>query len=461
QASKNLESSEKKFEEALETLKKLSSGDAGLASVVEDISAKWKVTTQLHKQVLEAAKSDPAKAVLIINKEATPAWRGVREILIKQIESRGKDVNATRTSVQDQANGAIRNALILVVLAVAFGIGLTWNLIHSLTRSLKSLESSMRQLASGNGDLTGRLPVNSSDEIGRTAESFNSFIADLQVTIQHIRVSTEKIATASQSLATTVSQVSNASQKQSSSAETVAADIEQLSTSIATVAESAENVRNQSNESLDNSRRGSASVNELVKEIARIQQTIDLIASSVDDYVASTNTIGGLTSEVKDIAEQTNLLALNAAIEAARAGEQGRGFAVVADEVRKLAEKSARSANEIEAVTASLTQKSSGLLDTVKASVAALHTSQEALNSVSRVLDDSAQSVSAAHHGVDEITNSVKEQKKASEDIAINIEGITRLAEENAATIVQVEQTAREFNRISKELHEAVSHFHA
>ena len=300
----------------------------------------------------------------------------LREILIKQIESRGKDVNATRTSVQDQANGAIRNALILVVLAVAFGIGLTWNLIHSLTRSLKSLESSMKQLASGNGDLTGRLPVNSSDEIGRTAESFNSFIADLQVTIQHIRVSTEKIATASQSLATTVSQVANASQKQSSSAETVAADIEQLSTSIATVAESAENVRNQSNESLDNSRRGSASVNELVKEIARIQQTIDLIASSVDDYVASTNTIGGLTSEVKDIAEQTNLLALNAAIEAARAGEQGRGFAVVADEVRKLAEKSARSANEIEAVTASLTQKSSGLLDTVKASVAALHTSQ-------------------------------------------------------------------------------------
>ena len=461
QAYKNLEASDKKFDEILDGLKKLSGGDAALISVAEDISAKWKITTQLHKQVLEAAKGDSAKAIQIINKEATPAWRAVRDILLKQIEGRGKDVNATRASVQEQANGAIRNTLIFVVLAMAFGAGLTWNLIHHLTKSMRSLEISMQQLASGNGDLTGRLPVGSCDEIGRTAESFNSFIGDLQDTIKNIRAGTDKIAVAAHALDATVSQVASASQRQSESAETVAADIEQLTTSIATVADSAEQVRSQSSESLEHSRRGSASVNDLVKEIGRVQQTVDLIANSVNDYVASTNTIGDLTSEVKGIADQTNLLALNAAIEAARAGEQGRGFAVVADEVRKLAEKSARSASEIEAVTASLTQKSTGLLETVNASVTALRTSQDALNGVSQLLSDSASSVSAAHQGVADITSSVQEQKKASEDIAINIEGIARLAEENAATIGQAEQTAHDFERISEELQKAVSHFRA
>ena len=459
QAYKNLESGEKKFDEALAELKKLAAGDAALAPIADEVGAKWQATTQGNRQVLEALKADPARAIQILNKEATPAWRSVREILLKQIETRDKSVDATRASVQEQAAAAIRNALILVGLAIVFGIALTWNLVHNLTRSLQRLEGSMRQLASGNGDLTGRLPVASVDEIGRTAQSFNAFMGDLQETIARIRDGAERVAQAADSLGGNVSTVAASSQSQTAAAEAIAAEVEQLTTSIASVADSADHVRSQSADSLEHTRRGGESLSQLVREIGKIQQIVERIASSVDDYVASANTIGNLTSEVKDIADQTNLLALNAAIEAARAGEQGRGFAVVADEVRKLAEKSARSANEIDSVTGALGHKSESLLGTVKTGIDALTTSQAALGEVSEVLNSSMGSVSQAHQGVDEITNSVREQKAASQDIAVNLENIVRAAEESNAVIGQAEAAARDFEAIAGDLRAAVSHF--
>jgi methyl-accepting chemotaxis protein len=458
-AFQNLEAADKKFDETLADLKKLAAGDATLAAIAEEATAKWSASRDLHRQALETARGDQAKGIQVLNKEATPAWRLIRDLLVKQIEVRSKSVDTTRASVQEQASGAIRNALIFVGLAVVFGIALTWNLVHNLTRSLQRLEGSMKQLASGNGDLTGRLPVDGCDEIGRTAGSFNSFMGDLQGTISQIRDGAERVAQAADSLTANVGTVAASSQSQTAAAEAIAAEVEELTTSIASVSDAAEHVRSQSADSLEHTRRGGESLSQLVREIGQIQQIVERIAASVDDYVSSANTIGSLTGEVKDIADQTNLLALNAAIEAARAGEQGRGFAVVADEVRKLAEKSARSANEIDSVTSALGHKSESLLDTVRTGIAALSTSQAALGEVSNVLNSSMGSVSEAHQGVDEITGSVREQKAASQDIAVNLENIVRAAEESNVVIGQTEASARDFDAIAGDLRAAVSRF--
>jgi methyl-accepting chemotaxis protein len=151
--------------------------------------------------------------------------------------------------------------------------------------------------------------------------------------------------------------------------------------------------------------------------------------------VVNIQSISGMTQQVKEIADQTNLLALNAAIEAARAGEQGRGFAVVADEVRKLAEKSGKSANEIDQVTTALNQKSTVVDEMVKNGLRSLNATQEQAAHVSRTLKEAGQSVLESTRGVSDIAASVSEQSVASTEIARNVEKIAQMSEENYASV--------------------------
>ena len=235
--------------------------------------------------------------------------------------------------------------------------------------------------------------------------------------------------------------------------------MEEITVSINSVAANTEEVRKLSEKSLQQTQQGNQDVNAMVAEIHSVQEAVNQIAGSVKEFVESTRAISGMTQQVKDIADQTNLLALNAAIEAARAGEQGRGFAVVADEVRKLAEKSAKSASEIDQVTNSLNQKSSLVNAAVQTGLSSLQTTQQQVERVSVVLTAAGEAVLQSSRGVSDIAISVNEQSMASTEIARNVEKIAQMSEESHAEVQSNNKEIVRLEGLAKGLQTAVSRF--
>ena len=235
--------------------------------------------------------------------------------------------------------------------------------------------------------------------------------------------------------------------------------MEEMTASIGSVSDSAAGVRNISNDSLAQSEQGSQRVNELVQEVGMVEQAVKGIADKVGDFVSSTTQITHMTKQVRDIADQTNLLALNAAIEAARAGEQGRGFAVVADEVRKLAEKSAASAREIDSVTKEITQQSHEVVQTIELGMQHITTSQECTHNLSKVFEQSAESVIHVNRGVDDIASATREQAAASSDISRHVEDIAQMSEGNSQAVGETAQSAKHLRDLAIGLKNAIQRF--
>jgi methyl-accepting chemotaxis protein len=345
-----------------------------------------------------------------------------------------------------------------ILFAAAAGGGLAYSVISSISRSTASMSSAMQQTAT-DGDLSRQVQVIGKDEIAQAAIAFNSLMDSFRQTLRQVHASADTVISTATQLSASSMQVTQSSQAQSEAAASTAAAVEEMTVSIHAVSDNTEGVRKLSAQSLEQAREGNRSTNEMIKEIGQIQQTVGQIAKSVAEFIESAHAIASMTQQVKDIADQTNLLALNAAIEAARAGEQGRGFAVVADEVRKLAEKSAQSANEIDRITKSLEQKSGQVETAVQDGLRTLQNTQRHVDQVSKVLEQAGASVEQSSAGVNDIAAAVQEQSKASNEIARHVESIAQMAEENHAAIAQSEQGVAELNQLAKDLQASVSRF--
>ncbi len=361
----------------------------------------------------------------------------------------------------NQAVAAQRTKSLLAALVASFLLlGFIYLFIRNVvTTPLDKMVTGLRKISSGEGDLTQRLDIRSRDEIGESARAFNEMMEKFSALVVHVSESAGQVSSAAHTLADSAGQVAASSVKQDAKSSAATSAVEQVLSSIGSIAQGMARVHQQSSESRRRSEEGNESLSRLISEVGQVESTVREIADSVTQFVCSTESITSMTRQVKEIADQTNLLALNAAIEAARAGEQGRGFAVVADEVRKLAEKSSSSATEIDAVTHTLAKQADVVRQSIERGLKHIASSQNSMASVAEVLATASTSATEVDRGMDAIATATDEQRRVSGEVAQNIESIAAMSRDNSMAVEQTAASAHEMEALAKKLQNTVARF--
>lgn len=339
--------------------------------------------------------------------------------------------------------------------SIIFGLALIFS--RSLAKPITGLVKHINVLASGN--FTARLNQNRTDEIGQLGLAMDSMSEQIGGMISQVNSSAHEVAGAATEIAATADQMAQGLQSQETQTNEVSAAIEEVSCSITGILEKTEEANEAANNSNEESSRGSTVVSDTITEINGISKQISGSVDVVTKLGNKTEAIGEIISVINDIADQTNLLALNAAIEAARAGEHGRGFAVVADEVRKLAERTQQATEEVGTSIQDIQTETKLVINQIELGadgiVKGVHKAKEAGNSLDQI--GSASQVVLMKIG--EITHAVDEQNQAIQMIAQATEGMASVTKESSVSASQASQATQHLSEQSENLLQFTAQF--
>ncbi len=353
-------------------------------------------------------------------------------------------------------------AIWLAGLCTAFG-ALLWWLSSSIARpvdALRAFGTTMQEIGR-DGDLSRRMPVHGDDEIASVMRAFNALMDNFQSGLKEVFSYLSTVSTASERTVERASNIRDGSSSQRQSVMEAAEAAEQMTRNIEKIADDTRSAEQLASDAGSMASAGEQTVRSVTEGMHRIAENVAQSSSIIETLGSRSQEITGIVQVIKDIADQTNLLALNAAIEAARAGEQGRGFAVVADEVRKLAERSAGATTEISKVIGSIQSDTTRAVDAMQnGSLIA----REGVEQVARA----GESMVAILHSTErigsltrDIAASVRTQTDAVRDIAARADEIARQAESNSASSVDAHAEAVSLAEASRSLNAAVAHFRA
>lgn len=353
-----------------------------------------------------------------------------------------------------------RNALLVTVPLVVFALGGFVLLLRSLVaRPLNNLIAMVREIATGDGDLTKRINLQRGDEIGRLAHWFDVFVDNLHKIIGQVAGATNQVASAATQIASSAEEMASGLQKQGQQSQQVSAAVEELASSVTEVAKKSTDASKAATDSRKEADEGGSVVTKTVEEINAIAGDVTQSAAAVTQLGKKSEQIGEIIKVINDIADQTNLLALNAAIEAARAGEHGRGFAVVADEVRKLAERTTTATEEVAKSIREIQEDTQRAVQTIEAGSQRVTKGVDLARSAGEALSKITAGSQNVTSMVESIAAAAEEQSAAAEQIARSVEQIDSVTRESTQGANQAAQAATVLSQEAEKLRGLVGRF--
>jgi methyl-accepting chemotaxis protein len=376
------------------------------------------------------------------------------------------DYATAQDSVMDKAKKEVEDdvkkamAMTGTIVAVSFLVVLilVTLLIRSIKQPLTQIELLVSDIAQGEGDLTRRLSYSGKDELGAICGSFNLFIEKLRGIISQISTTSTQVASAATELNATAEQIATGAEEVAAQSATVATAGEEMSATSGDIAKNCQFAAEGARHAAQAAQNGVDVVDKTVAVMGQIALKVQESAKTVESLGARSDQIGAIIGTIEDIADQTNLLALNAAIEAARAGEQGRGFAVVADEVRALAERTTRATKEIGEMIKTIQSETRSAVDAMEQGVHQVETGTVEAEKSGQALQEILQQVNDVAMQVNQIATAAEEQTASTHEISTNMLQITDVvqqtshgAHESATAAAQLNGNAEELQRLVRQ----------
>ena len=342
---------------------------------------------------------------------------------------------------------------------LALGILLALLVSRTVTGPIKAVVDTIRDIAQGEGDLTKRLPIHGKNEIGELSEWFNTFLDKLHGIISQVSGSSLQLASSALELQLTSKMMTESIAQLSSQSTSLATAGEEMSATSGDIANSCHHAAGNANGATQKANQGATVVGQSIAVMSTIAERVQSAAKTVDALGIRSEQIGAIIGTIEDIADQTNLLALNAAIEAARAGEQGRGFAVVADEVRALAERTTRATKEIGEMIKAIQKETKAAVTSMEQSVVQVDQGTSHAAESGRSLQEILDIINDVTEQIGQIATAAEEQTATTREISSNVMNLNDLAQQNDHALHETAVAANDVSRQAEELKQLVGQF--
>lgn len=417
---------------------------------------RWKATSQ---QVVQLVGSDPEAASALSFGASEEQFESMRAAIDKLGEMEDKAANDEGLAAIELGETLSWQQGLIIAIGLCVCLVLVIGFPILVTGPLHNLLNRINQIADGDGDLRVRLDVVSNDELGKLSHAFNRFLDKLQPLIKEVGRVTSEVESSAQNLANLAVANDRLISSEYAAVDQVSTAATEMSSAVHEVARNAQSAADAARSAEAQSRDGAQVVGGVINSIRQLAQEVEGASATIQTLEQEAGNIGAVLAVIRGIADQTNLLALNAAIEAARAGEQGRGFAVVADEVRALAARTQESTKDIQEMIERLQL---GVQNAVKATNSGSSKAQQSVEQaagVDQALTDTSDSVQRINDMAAQIATACEQQSSVTEEIARNISDIRDLSNEAAQNSEQSTQASKHLSELSQGLTKLVGRF--